>query len=195
MQRGTGFITPSGKSFTCPGQPPLALVRHPAVTGGAGRCYGRLDLPLADPASVLPIVAALAPMRGAIIHTSPLARCRLVAEALAADWRQPAPLADPRLLEMDFGAWEGMVWDDIPREDLDRWAADLLGFAPPGGETGAALVARVTAFWRSVTERPGSHVVVTHGGPLKVLMALAEDRPVDLSRPSVPVGHVHQINI
>ena len=169
---------------------PIALVRHPPVAIAAGRCYGRLDLPLADPADIPPILADVAPLRGAMIHTSPLARCRRVAEALAAAWRQATPMPDPRLLEMDFGAWEGLAWDDIPRADLDRWAADLTGFAPPGGETGAALVARVTAFWQSVTVQPGSHVIVTHGGPLKVLMALAEDQPVDLSRPSLPLGEI-----
>jgi alpha-ribazole phosphatase len=169
----------------------IALIRHPAVADAAGRCYGRLDLPLADAASITPILAALAPIRGAMIHTSPLARCRLVAEALAADWRQAPPIADSRLLEMDFGAWEGVAWDDIPRADLDRWAADLTGFAPPGGETGAALVARVTEVWRMVSALPPAHVVITHGGPLKVLLALAEDRPVDLSRPALPMGSIH----
>jgi alpha-ribazole phosphatase len=169
----------------------VAFVRHPAVADGAGRCYGRLDLPLADPATIQPILTALAPMCGATIHTSPLARCRLLAEALAANWSQPPPTAAPHLLEMDFGAWEGRPWDDIPHADLDRWAADLSGFAAPGGETGAALVARVTAFWHTLTDQPGAHVVVTHGGPLKVLMALAEDRPVDLSRPTLPIGDIY----
>jgi len=168
----------------------IALVRHPAAAISPGRCYGRLDLPLADPASITPIVHALAPLRGASIHTSPLARCRLLAEALAADWSQPPPTKDPRLLELDFGGWEGLPWDDIPRAELDRWAADLFGFAAPGGETGAALVARVTAFWHSLTDLPGAHVVITHGGPLKVLMAVAEARPVDLSRPSLPIGAI-----
>lgn len=169
---------------------PIALVRHPAVSNAAGRCYGRLDLPLADPASIAPIVTALAPRRGATIHTSPLARCRVVAEALAADWSQPSPIIDARLLEMDFGAWEGLLWDDIPRADLDRWAADLLGFAAPGGETGAALVARVTDFWHNVTNRTGAHVIITHGGPLKVLMALADHQPVDLARPPLALGGI-----
>jgi alpha-ribazole phosphatase len=171
----------------------IALVRHPAVAGKAGRCYGRRDLPIADPASVAPIVTALAPMRGATIHTSPLTRCRLVAQALAAAWQQAPPIADARLIEMDFGDWEGLSWDDVPRPDLDRWAADLTGFAPPGGESGAALVARATEFWRMVTGLPGAHVVVTHGGPLKVLMALAEARPVDLSRPTLPPGDIYRV--
>jgi alpha-ribazole phosphatase len=169
----------------------IALVRHPAVAGGASRCYGRLDLPLADAAGVTPVLTALASIRGASIHTSPLARCRLVAEALAAGWGQSPPFVDGRLLEMDFGAWEGVAWDDVPAVDLDRWAADLVGFAAPGGESGAALVARVTAFWRMVTELPGAQVVITHGGPLKVLLALAEGAAVDLARPTLPTGGIH----
>jgi alpha-ribazole phosphatase len=171
----------------------IALVRHPAVAGTAGRCYGRRDLPLSDPGSVARIVTALAPMRGATIHTSPLARCRLVAQALAAAWEQAAPIADARLLEMDFGAWDGMSWDDVPRCDFDRWAADLAGFAPPGGESGEALVGRVTEFWRMVAGLTGAQVVVTHGGPLKVLMALAEARSVDLSGPTLPTGGIYWV--
>ncbi len=136
------------------------------------------------------MVGALAPLRGAVIHTSPLARCRLLAQALAEAWDQPAPKADARLMEMNFGAWEGLRWDDVPRADLDRWAEDLLGFAPPGGETGAALIARVTAFWQALA---APAVVVTHGGPLKVLLALAEGRPIDLARPSPPAGRITTI--
>ena len=161
------------------------------MTGGAGRCYGRLDLPLAEPETAIPrLVTALAPMRGAMIHTSPLARCRLVTEALAADWGMPAPIPDPRLVEMDFGNWEGQAWDDVPRDALERWAADLWGFSPPGGETGGALVARVTDFWRALNATTGAHVIITHGGPLKVLQALAEGQAVDLLRPAPPPGSV-----
>ena len=68
-----------------------------------------------------------------------------------------------------------------------------MGFAPPGGESGAALAARVSGFWQALVALPGAHVVVTHGGPLKVLMALAEDRPVDLSRPSLPAGGIYGV--
>ena len=160
------------------------------MTGGTGRCYGRLDLPLAAPEQDIPaIVARLAPMRGAVIHTSPLSRCRLVAEALAAGWNASAIL-DDRLLEMNFGAWEGLAWDDIPRAALDAWAADLMGFAAPGGESGAGLVTRVSAFWAEIAAGGGRHVIITHGGPLKVLTALAERKPVDLARPAPPMGQV-----
>jgi alpha-ribazole phosphatase len=170
---------------------PLALLRHPPVSGGAGRCYGRLDLPLADAEQdIPPILAALASLKGAAILTSPLSRCRQVAEALASLWAAPPPIQDPRLMEMDFGAWEGLAWDSVPRTALDAWAADLLGFAPPGGESGAALVARVSALWADVSAQGKACVLVTHGGPLKILTALAEGRPVDLAAPALPLGCV-----
>ena len=141
-----------------------------------GVCYGRLDVALA--AGLLPPWDG----HGATLWSSPAQRCRLIAEQIG------TPCLDPRLLELDFGAWEGLPWDDVPRDALDAWAADVLGFAPPGGESGAALVARVTAFYGDLG--PGGHVVVSHGGPLKVLAALARDQPIDLLAPPQALGSV-----
>jgi alpha-ribazole phosphatase len=158
----------------------IVLVRHPPVSG-AGRCYGRTDLPLADPADAARLAARLLPL-GGTIWTSPLRRCRDVATALGPHH------VDPRLQELDFGVWENRLWDDVPRAALDAWAADPWGFSPPGGESGAALVARVTAFHAALP--PSGHVVITHGGPLKVLAALLHGRPVDLLAPAPPLGSV-----
>ena len=158
----------------------IALARHPAVAAG-GRCYGRMDLPLVDPASAAALAARLA-IHGGTVWTSPARRCREVAEAIGPH------VVDDRLQELDFGEWEGVAWDDVPRASLDVWAADPWGFAPPGGESGAALAARVTAFARALT--PGDHVVVTHGGPLKVLAAVLAGRAVDLLTPPPAPGSI-----
>ena len=158
----------------------LVLVRHPPVDP-ARHCYGRLDLPLADPASAAALAAQLAEF-GGMVWTSPAQRCRLVAEAVG-PYR-----VDERLQELDFGAWEGQRWGDVPRASLEAWAADVWRFSPPGGETGAALVERVAAFYRGLAA--GVHVVISHGGPLKVLAALARGRPVDLLAPSQPFATV-----
>lgn len=158
----------------------IALVRHPPVVG-AGRCYGRTDLAVADPATIAPLAARLAAL-AATVWTSPARRCRDVAAAIGP--HHP----DDRLQELDFGAWENCLWDDVPRAALDRWAADPWGFCPPGGETGAALVARVSAFQAALP--PGRHVVITHGGPLKVLAALLRGQPIDLLAPAPLPGSV-----
>ncbi|GAB0115489.1 histidine phosphatase family protein [Acidisoma sp. C75] len=168
----------------------FALLRHPPVAGGAGLCYGRQDLPLADAArDIPPLVAQLGPLRGARIITSPLGRCRRVAEALAA--ASAAVVEDaPGLLELNFGAWEGRRWESIPQAEIAAWAADLWGFAPPGGEAGGVLAARVEAVWAACLGACQPFLLITHGGPLKVLRSLAEGRPIDLAAPAPPPGAV-----
>lgn len=165
----------------------IALIRHLPTAIAPGHCYGRLDLAPGpgDPAPLLAQLAQLAQLQGfgpAPVLASPARRCHGLALQLATG--RPVTL-DPRLLELDFGAWEGLPWDAVPRAALDRWAADPWGFAPPGGESGATLVARVSAFHAALR---GDSVIVAHGGPLKVLAALLQGRPVDLLAPSQPMG-------
>ena len=145
----------------------------------AGRCYGRMDVVLADPDAASALAARLAGL-GGTLWTSPARRCRAVAEAVGPH------RVDARLAELDFGAWEGRLWDEVPRTALDEWSANPWSFMPPGGESGASLVARVRAFHDSLAW--GAHVVVSHGGPLKVLAALIEGRPVDLLAPAPALG-------
>lgn len=122
---------------------------------------------------------------GARIITSPAQRCVALAAAIG-------PFStDARLLELDFGAWEMTPWDDVPRAALDGWAADPWGFSPPGGESGQALLARVRAFWADATELP--LIIVSHGGPLRLLRQLAEGRAPDILEPPPPLGAVVRI--
>lgn len=152
----------------------LYLIRHPAPRVAAGVCYGRSDLPLAADvalaaARILPQLPKMLP-----VYTSPLRRCRQLADAL-----HPAPRSDPRLQEMDFGAWEMTRWDRIQRAALDGWAADPLGYAPPAGESVACLQQRVEDFV-SEARRAGLEraVLVTHAGVMKVLVGQMQALPV-----------------
>jgi alpha-ribazole phosphatase len=162
----------------------VVLVRHPAPMIAPGLCYGRLDIEALADTSQIATDPALTGAR--VVWTSPAARCRGVAEAIAESLTVPLRL-DDRLLELDFGAWEGQPWSAIGRDELDRWAADPVEFAPPGGESGAALIARVTNF-RAVLDQ--DCVVVAHGGPLKVLQALLRDQTIDLLAPPPGIGSV-----
>jgi len=158
-----------------------ALLRHLPTNIAPGHCYGRLDLPAGRAGMAVPLPPGF---RAQALFSSPARRCVALAEAVAARTGLPITL-DERLWELDFGAWEGLAWDDVPRAALDAWAADPWGFAPPGGESGAALVARVRGFHATLRQ---SSIIVSHGGPLKVLAALIGGLAVDLLAPAPPMG-------
>ncbi len=145
----------------------LFLIRHPEPDVPEGTCYGRSDIGLAGDAAV-----SAARLRGILpagisVYTSPLRRCRSVAEQLS-----PAPAIDARLVEMHFGEWEMRRWDEIEKAAFDAWMADILHFVPPGGESAAQMLARTLAFLEELraSEAPAA-AIVTHGGVLRVLFA------------------------
>lgn len=139
----------------------LYLIRHPRPAVAEGTCYGRSDLGLADDAQA--VARRLAPLlpADATVHSSPLQRCRQLAEAL-----HPAPQFSEHLLEMDFGAWEMRPWNDLPRAEMDAWVADMLGYRPPGGESVADMRARVLAFFDALPRQQPA-VLVCHAGIMK----------------------------
>ncbi len=151
----------------------LYLIRHPTPQVATGICYGRTDLALAEDAS-----AAAARIRPQLppqapVFTSPLQRCRQLANAL-----HPTPRHDPRLQEMNFGAWEMRPWNQIQREALDGWAADPLGYAPPEGESVGQLQERVRDFVRELKDEGVERaVLVTHAGILKVIVGHSRQLP------------------
>ncbi len=169
----------------------LLLVRHQPTALAPGTCYGRLDAGLhPDSLAALPALADhLARARPARVWSSPARRCLLLARAVA-ERAGAALVTDPRLRELDFGAWEGLPWTAVPRPELDRWAADPLGFAPPGGEGGAALLARVRAVAAELARGRGVQVVVSHGGPLRLLPSLLRGLPPRLLEPAPAMGEV-----
>jgi alpha-ribazole phosphatase len=167
------------------------LVRHLRPAIEPGTCYGRLDVPMHpdETAKADALTHDPALVGSARIWTSPAQRCRVLADKIAAALSAPLT-ADPRLLELDFGAWEGQAWDAIARSELDRWAADPLAFRAPGGESGAELIERVQAFHADVVRDGQDCVVVAHGGPLRVLNALLRREPVNLLAPAQAMGAI-----
>lgn len=124
----------------------LMLLRHAPVLGLApGVCYGALDLP-AEEAATATAARAIAPQLPAStpVWTSSRQRTRALGAAIARlrpDLRPPR--ADPRLDEMDFGAWEGQAWSALPASAFDAWMADFAHHRVGGGESVAQLLARV----------------------------------------------------
>lgn len=147
----------------------LDLIRHLPVRLPPGRCYGRSDV-----AAEAPDAAALTTLRASLpgdvhVASSPLSRCADLARRLVP--ATAAPHFDARWQEIDFGDWELRDWDDIPRRDLDAWAAAPWAYRPPQGESAEAMCRRVLAALGDLLAAPPLHaVIVTHGGPLRVLL-------------------------
>jgi len=99
---------------------------------------------------------------------SPLGRCRqtaaLICEELGYDYR--CCLFDERIKEVSWGAWEGLTRDEIEVRFPGEWDARRglqWEYAPPDGESYAALSRRAAAWLASLPEN-GTAIAVTHGG-------------------------------
>ncbi|MEI7429429.1 MAG: alpha-ribazole phosphatase family protein [Betaproteobacteria bacterium] len=148
----------------------LFLIRHPRPLIDAGICYGQLDVDCEDPQAVAEQLKRSLPA-GTPIISSPLQRARKLALALDSQAQ-----IDERLIEINFGEWEGQPWANINRADLDAWAADVLDFTPPGGESVADLQRRAIDFV-STLETPRV-ALVTHAGILRALLGHYRQLPV-----------------
>ena len=76
---------------------------------------------------------------------------------------------DDRLKEINFGHWEGQIWDDLPNADPEEFAArkaDPYRWRPRNGESYEDLAKRVEG-WLSSLER--DTVAVSHGGVSRVV--------------------------
>jgi broad specificity phosphatase PhoE len=169
----------------------LILVRHAETAWSGTRFCGRTDLPLSDlgKATAERLGRELARSLSATIRivASPRLRARQTAAAIVAAGIADGYVVDDRWAETDFGAAEGLTWGELERALPDVAARLLRGDTIvdwPGGETAAALRARVHAAWHDLIEQPESVVVVSHGGPLRVAIALATKvAPVSVAVP------------
>ena len=100
-----------------------------------------------------------------------------------------APQVEPLLVEQDFGVWEGLTRNEILELGQEHRAA-LLAFdgspdiSAPDGESLNQVRARVEDLvLRLVDEGVESAVLVSHVGPIKALLSLALDLPVQAVRP------------
>lgn len=113
-----------------------------------------------------------------VIVSSPLTRCLQTAEAAADELGLQVEVVD-KLIEQDFGAWEGKTFEEAHALDPrlhDEWLADP-SLAPPGGESLQKLHNRVRSVRRDLQERYAGQtvLVVSHVSPIKSFVRQAID--------------------
>lgn len=129
----------------------LWIARHAKPLIEPGICYGALDV--ASEAALTQVTAvALAQALPAeiTVQVSPLKRCVQLAQSLQALRPELVFILDARLREMDFGAWEGVPWADIPKEAVDAWTANFAHHRFGGKESANEVLARVGSAWDAV---------------------------------------------
>lgn len=156
----------------------LYLIRHTKPDIAPGICYGQLDIDVADSfeEEANNVLHCLPPLE--LILASPLLRAKRLGEYLAQ--AQHCELrSDPRLMEKHFGKWEGKEWDGIARNEIDAWAADVMGYAPQDGESAQQVMQRVQTLLRDVSQLPQQHIaLVAHGGSIRALLAQIAEIPL-----------------
>lgn len=153
------------------------LIRHPRPDVDAGTCYGSMDIELEagwqqDTEELSSWLFSRLKGRSKSFH-SPLIRAALLAQHLI-----PDSIEVEALSELDFGDWEGRLWQDISKNEIDLWAENITHANPYNGESLADLNDRVLSWWHSMLEDlsqletlPNNLVIVTHSGVIKVLVS------------------------
>lgn len=152
----------------------VTVLRHGEVAGRPHVFRGASDEPLSERGRqqarrILDGVGALTR-----IASSPLRRCREIAEEAAAARGLVTEIL-PDLAEMRFGAWEGASVAEV----ADAWPEVYAVFrghsdraAAPGGESLGAFRRRVVGAWEDwLADAKGGHrLLVSHAGVMRVLL-------------------------
>jgi probable phosphoglycerate mutase len=149
---------------------PLLVIRHAQTDWNAEkRIQGHADRPLSA-AGRESLQGARLPegWEGAICLSSPLVRALDTARLLGLE-----PIPEPRLIEMDWGDWEGQNLAELRARyghELAEKEAAGLDFRPAGGESPRDVQERLRPLLASLR---GPTIFLTHKGVLRALYALA----------------------
>ncbi len=155
----------------------LYLVRHGATQLTAeNRFSGAVGVELSDEgrAQVARLAVRLAHDPIAAVYCSPLSRT-LETAAILARPHGLAPAVGDGLREISHGRWEGLTRREVEErfgEEYASWEADPFTFAPVGGESGVAVLARALPVVRAITtaHEGETTLVVSHKATLRLLL-------------------------
>ncbi|MFZ1886966.1 MAG: histidine phosphatase family protein [Candidatus Binataceae bacterium] len=152
------------------------LMRHGETSWNrSGRVMGRnpIELDAEGRAQVERAVPFARELAIDLIVSSPLPRARQSAEIIAAGIGSIAVSEDPELSEVQYGRWEGMVFDDLIKDpEYVHYRERPLDHPTPGGETILHVQTRgVEAISRAIGANPGKRILfVSHGDIIRTVL-------------------------
>ncbi|MDM8158758.1 alpha-ribazole phosphatase [Labilibaculum sp. K2S] len=174
----------------------IYLIRHTKVNVEQGVCYGQKDVDLAESyAEELEAVKnQLKDIEFDLIVSSPLSR----AKRLASDIFGEQVIEDIRLMELNFGDWEGKVWDEIKDPLFPVWMEDFVNKKCSNGESFVMLRDRVLEFWNEIKLKDSKKIAIfTHSGVIRTINAIEKDIKLEdsFNEPAADFGEVTVILI
>lgn len=130
---------------------------------------GRSDHPLNEE-GILQAKAAAEKLRGVSfdhVFSSPLIRALQTAEIIVPEKK---PVIDDRLIEMDYGPYEGLDLNHLPPEMLTFFSDFVHNPAPEGMEQLSSVVDRAGSFLEEIRGISGNILVSTHAIAMKGLL-------------------------
>lgn len=145
----------------------IFLVRHTETVVPKGICYGQADVNIKEPyLDIFQEIKELLPS-DAIVYSSPLMRCKKMAEFFS-----ETIIFDARLKEMNFGNWELLAWNDIPLEEINPWMDNFVTVRVPNGESFEDLYHRVGEFYSELLQKQEDKVVIfCHDGTIRSILS------------------------
>ena len=174
------------------------LVRHTETVCEKGICYGQSDVGIREPYdAVFESILNQLP-QDAVLYSSPLQRCTVLAKHILQNTQIDSVIEDPRLMEMHFGDWELQSWNDISQEILNPWMEDFVNIRVPNGESFVDLNERVVDFFESEITKESDKplIIVAHAGVIRSVLCKVNNLPLqEAFEATLDFGAVVKIDI
>jgi broad specificity phosphatase PhoE len=134
-----------------------------------------------------------------VLLSSPALRVRSSSEIIGKVVQMPVEFVDG-LNEWHIGDWEGRTYLDIKKNEPDmyqKWSADPIHNAPPGGESIQQLAGRAAKQLQEMIEKfTGKQIaLITHAGIIRSIIVHALEMPVEnFWRISIPTGSISKVD-
>jgi alpha-ribazole phosphatase len=174
------------------------LVRHTETVCEKGICYGQSDVGIREPYSAVFETILKQLPQDAVLYSSPLQRCIILAKHISENTKIDSIIEDSRLMEMHFGDWELKSWDAIPREVLDPWMEDFVTVNVPNGESFVDLDNRVRVFLNDELAKNHAKpiIIVAHSGVIRSILCKINNLPLqDAFKTQLDYGAVIKVEI